>query len=70
MSLQDDIAWFNQNCAFIAKQYAGQFVLVQDMAVRGSYPSYSDAFDAGVTMFGTTPFLVKQAVEQDPVVEI
>jgi hypothetical protein len=70
MGLQEDTAWFDQNRAFIAGKYQGQWVLVKDQAVRGAYASYSAAYTAGVNQFGTQPFLVKEATEEDPIVSI
>lgn len=62
MALQDEETWFNSNRAFIAQQYQGQYVLVKDQAVRGAYPTYQAAYQAGAQMFGKQPFLIQQAV--------
>ena len=71
MALQDEQAWFDQNRAYIAQQYQGQYVLVKDKKVQGAYPSYKDAFDAGVKKFGPQGgFLVKQALSQEPTYKI
>jgi len=61
----DDLAWFEQNRAYIARQYPNQFVVVKDKAVVGAYPDYGAAFTAGTQMFGTQPFVVKQALPQE-----
>ena len=66
MSLEEDNLWFQANQGFIAQQYAGQWVLIKDAVVKGGYPSYGAAFEAGVAMFGTEPFLVRQASEGEP----
>lgn len=65
--IQEDSAWFEKNRNFIAQQYGGQFVLIKDQQVRGAYASYQDAFNAGVAMFGTEPFVVEQAVTDRPI---
>lgn len=67
MALADELSWFDANRAFIAQQYQGQYVIIKDQAVRGSYPSYTAAYQAGAGMFGTTPFLIKQALAVEPV---
>lgn len=67
MALQDEETWFNANRAFIAQQYQGQYVVVKDQTVRGSYPTYTAAYQAGAQMFGQQPFLVAQAVAVAPV---
>lgn len=64
MGLQQDQSWFEWNRMYIAQQYPGQFVLVKDQAVRGAYPSFQDAYNAGVAMFGTTEFVVQEAVSE------
>ena len=68
--MQDDIAWFEANRINIAGQYQGRWVVVKDMAVRGAYPDFQSAYNAGVAMFGTAPFVVKQAVEQETPIRI
>lgn len=70
MALQDDIAWFEENRAFIAKQYAGKWVLVKDQSVRGAFSTYGNAFRAGTSAYGTEPFLVKQALASEKAQEI
>jgi hypothetical protein len=67
MALQDEQSWFEANRAFISQQYKGQYVLVKDQTVRGAYPTYSGAYQAGAQMFGQQPFLVAQAVAVAPV---
>ena len=63
--LQDDITWFQVNRINLAQQYAGQWLLVKDKAVRGSFSDFQAAYNAGASLFGTEPFLVKQALEKD-----
>lgn len=62
---QDDIAWFEANRINLARQYAGQWLIVKDQAVHGAYPDFQSAYNAGVAAFGTQPFLVKQAIEKE-----
>lgn len=64
MGVQEDMAWFNQNRAFIVQQYQGQFVLIRDQAVRGAYPTFQAAYDAGVQQFGAGSFVVKEALPE------
>jgi aspartyl protease len=64
MALSDDIAWFEANRVIISRQYPGMHILVKNQAVVGVYPDYQTAYNAGVAMFGTEPFLVKLATEE------
>lgn len=62
MAMSDDIAWFEQNRPAIARTYPGQYVIVKNRSVIGAYPDYASAYNAGAAMFGTEPFVVKEAV--------
>lgn len=61
---KEDLAWFEANRIQIAAQYPNQFVVIKDLAIRGAYPDFQSAYNAGVTMFGTQPFEVKQATAE------
>lgn len=67
MALEDEKAWFEKNRAFIAQNYNGQWVVVKDKTIRGAYPNSAAAYTAGVSMFGTQPFLIKQALSEEKV---
>jgi len=50
------------------EEHSGKYVVVQDRNVLGFYPSFEDAFRAGVGALGITrDFLVKQVLEREPV---
>ena len=71
MALRDEQSWFESNRAYIAQQYPSQWVLVKNLQVQGAFPSYKDAFDAGVKQFGVQgEFLVKQALAKEPTYKI
>jgi hypothetical protein len=71
MAVADEQAWFDANRAFIAQNYSGQYVVVKDKQIRGAYPSYAAAFQAGTQMFGANSgFLVQQALAQKPVHQV
>ena len=49
------------------EQHSGKYVVVQDRNILGFYPSFEDAFRAGVGAFGIQrDFLVKQVLEHEP----
>ena len=67
-SMQDDIAWFEANRISIAQQYPGQYVVVKNQAVVGAFPDFQSAYNAGTGMFGSEPFVVKEAkAEETPI---
>jgi hypothetical protein len=50
------------------EEHSEKYVVIQDRNVLGFYPSFEDAFRAGVGAFGVTrDFLVKEVLEQEPV---
>jgi len=52
----------------MAEEHSGKYVVVQDRNVLGFYPSFEDAFRAGVGALGITrDFLVKQVLQHEPV---
>lgn len=61
---REDLAWFEANRIQIAAQYPNQFVIVKDLGVRGAYPDFQSAYNAGVAQFGTQSFEVKQATAE------
>lgn len=61
---QEDLAWFEANRGQLAQQYPDQFLIIKDLGVRGAYPDFQSAYNAGLQMFGTAPFEVKQATAQ------
>lgn len=69
--IPDEETWFKQNRAAIVAQYNGQWILVKDKSVRGAFPTYDAAFNAGIQQFGlNSGFIVKQATMSDPKVVI
>jgi hypothetical protein len=65
--MSDDIAWFEQNRPTISKQYPDMYVIVKNKTVVGAYPDYATAYSTGTQMFGTEPFVVKQATASQQV---
>lgn len=71
MGFQDDERWFEQNRAYIANQYQGQWVIVLGASVRGAYPTKGDAFNAAVKQFGPQAgFVIKQATPAERIQKI
>jgi hypothetical protein len=65
--MSDDIAWFEQNRPMISSTYPGMYVIVKNQAVVGAYPDYASAYSAGTQMFGTEPFVLKEATASQTV---
>lgn len=53
------------------KSHREEFVLIRGEDVVGFFPSFRDAYLAGVERYGTdVDFLVKQVIFQDPIFEM
>lgn len=61
MAMSDDIAWFEQSRPMLSQTYPNMYVIVKNKAVVGAYPDYATGYAAGTQMFGTEPFVLKQA---------
>lgn len=71
MAVQDELAWFESNRAFIAQNYGGQFVVIKDKEVKGAYPNYDSAYKAATQQFGAQGgFAIKQALDKEPVQKV
>src|SRR5687767_8610349 len=68
--MSDDLAWFETNRVMISRTYPGMYVIVKNQAVVGAYPDYASAYNAGVAMFGTETFVVKEATAQQEIEQI
>ena len=49
--------------------HLGQYVVIHGDAVLGVYPTFDDAYGAGVEAFGQDPFLVRQIAAEDPIAQ-
>lgn len=68
-TLQPELSFFNENKHEWLKHHGDQFVLVKGHESFGFFPLYGDAVNEGFRRFGNQPFLVKQVIEKDPVVQ-
>jgi hypothetical protein len=64
MPLEQELNYFQEHKAELLQHHAGQFALIHDHQLVGTYPTFGEAFDAGVKQFGTAPFLVQHIADQ------
>lgn len=70
MSMKDDQALYDQiKPDLLEKQLEGHFVLIKDGALVDVYPTYKEAYDAGVAKFGAPPGVFIKKVEREETVE-
>lgn len=66
-ALQEELRFFEKNKLEYLKHYQGQFVLIKDKRLIGSYTTEEEAYKAGIEQFGNTPFLIKRVVKEEPI---
>jgi hypothetical protein len=68
VSLAEELSLYEANKSEWLKSHSGEFVLINDRAPAGFYPTYERAFEVGLEKFGIkAEFLIKQVLEQEPV---
>jgi len=68
--LKKELKYYEKNKKEFLKTYKGQFVVIKDNKLIGSYTTEIEAYRAGVEGFGTASFLIKRVVDQEPSVDI
>lgn len=68
--LQPEVDFFEAHKDEWLKEFRGQFVLVKNRQRVGVFTAYQDAVNDGFRRFGNQPFLVKQVVENEPMVQV
>jgi hypothetical protein len=63
---KQEIAFFDQIKNSLLEKCGGQFVLIKGNQLVGTFTTFEEAYDKGVTEFGQEPFLIKQLVAQEP----
>jgi hypothetical protein len=64
--LREEIAFFEQNRAELAKNHAGKFALVKGHKLIDTFTTFPEAYSKGVEIFGPEPFLVKPILPEEP----
>jgi hypothetical protein len=64
MPLERELNYFQEHKAELLQHHAGQFALIHDQQLVGTFPTFREAFEAGVQQFGVEPFLVQHVADQ------
>lgn len=67
MSLEKELKYFEEHKEELLKHYEGQFVLIKDASLVGSYTTEAEAYQAGIQKFGNTPFLIKKVTKEEEI---
>lgn len=70
MELKEEQAFFNANRAKWLAEHKGKFALIKGSTLIGTFDTPENAYVAGVQKFGNVPFLIKQILEEEPVVHL
>ncbi len=68
--LKKELNFYSKNKKDYLKTYKGQFVLIKGTKFIGAFTTEAEAYKSGVGQFGNEPFLIKQVVDEDQVVDI
>lgn len=65
--LQKELDYFTHNKDEFLKHYKGQFVLIKGNTLIGGYTTEQEAYQAGVSRYGSETFFIKQVLEDEPI---
>jgi hypothetical protein len=65
--LSAEVAFFEEKRTEWLKHYAGQFALVKDRELLGTFSTQAEAIQAGFSRLGNVPFLVRQVLPSEAV---
>lgn len=63
--LNQEIQYFEKIKPDLLKTNEGQYALIKGQKLEGAFTTFQEAYEAGVSKFGTEPFLVMQIVEKE-----
>ena len=69
MPLEQELQYYSAHKIELLEHHQGQFALIKGDALLGTYTTLEEAFDAGVKALGNQPFLIKQVLETDEVIQ-
>lgn len=64
--LQGELTYFEERKKELLRLYQGQFALIKNQELVGTFTKEDEAYQEGVRKFGNTPFLIRRIVEQEP----
>ena len=70
MELKQELEFFNSHKEEYLKHYTGQFALVKDKELIGTYTTWEEAFNDGIERFGNVQFLIRPIQEEDEIIQL
>ncbi|MDE0144580.1 MAG: hypothetical protein OXI53_05850 [Nitrospira sp.] len=68
--LQEELAFFNEQLATLLEKHRYHFALIKRRELKGTFTTFEEAYEKGVTEFGNVNFLVKQILDKEPIEHI
>ena len=65
MPLEKELALFEAKKAELLQNYSGKFALIHEDQFIDAFDTAENAYEAGVSKFGKSPFLIKK-ISQEP----
>jgi hypothetical protein len=69
MALEQEVRYFESRLGEWLALYKGQFAVVKEDQLMGTFTKFEEAFDAGVQLYGTQSFLIRQIDRKQPVAQ-
>ena len=70
MALETELKYFNDHREKWLVDHKGKYALVKGQELVGTFDTAENAYVEGVRRFGNTAFLVKQILDEEPVVHV
>ena len=64
-----ELAYYQAHRDELLSRYAGQFVVIHDDQVIGTFTTEEEAYAAGLLRVGNKPFLIRRVMKDDPEVQ-
>lgn len=65
--LKTELEVFQTILPNLLKTNVGQFALIKDRQLAGTFTTFQEAYSAGLAKYGNVPFLIKQVLEAEPI---
>jgi len=65
MALETEIQFFEENRAHYVAEHSAKYALIKGRECHGFYDTPDTAYERGIELFRTEPFLIKQVLPVD-----
>lgn len=63
--LKEELQYFEHMKPELLKTHPGQYALIKGQTLAGTFTTFQEAYEAGISTFGNEPFLIKQIIEKE-----